>query len=126
MFKIIKEYVLLLNKANIAKDIKELEKINLKIFKINYNNLNTKIRDIDLVINELNIKFPVGIYIDYYKKGFIKNENIFSNKLDLNNFLMEYIDIIKKTWGLNCYMSINDISFLQLHYQDTIILYTQK
>ena len=126
MFKIIKEYIWLLDKFNNEINIKKLKEIENKIKYFTSTNLEIKILNIWEYLIELDVKFPIWIYIDYYKKDFIKQENIIYNHKELNNFLEKNRDNIIKVWWLNCYLCLNNWnSFLQLHYQDNIIVYNK-
>lgn len=123
MFKMIKEYVTLLNTYNNESNLDQVIAIEKKLLKFKYDNLNIKINNIWIVLDRFNVKFPIGIYIDYYENNFIKDINIFNNKDELNFYLNKNWSNIKNTWWLNCYLSLTDTSFLELHYQDTLILY---
>jgi len=87
MFKIIKEYILLLNLFNSESNVEKLEEIENKIKYFPCKNLEIDILSIEKYLIKLNTKFPIGIYIDYYKKNFIKQENIFNSYKELNIFL---------------------------------------
>ncbi len=124
MFKEIKKYIRLLslynNESNLAKITNLWKKLEVYQWEI----LSTPLDNLENILHSLDAKFPIWLYFDYENVSPVENEYIINNTTELQRFLIKNIPKILETWGLNCYVDIdNPGCFLQLHYQNHIIKY---
>lgn len=124
MFKKIKKYIRLVSLYNNETNLNRILSLwrNLETYK--WEILNTPIDNLEIILNWLDVKFPIWIYLDSKNTLSAENEYTINNTLELEKFLVKNIPKIIETWGLNCYVDIgNPRCFLQLHYQNHIIKY---
>lgn len=128
MFKIIKNYISLINDFNNTNKLLEIKELKNKINEYEVLDLWIKIDDISNLIDKQKLNFPIWIYIDYYNKKILKSENIFLSIVDLTDYIKKNLKTIVSKWWLNCFLVASNKKniFFQLHYQNTIVKFHKK